>query len=39
VTALRDGGPLPVDPESAIAALEIIEDAFESANTGQVVAV
>jgi len=39
VAALRDGGPLPVDPESAIAALEIIEDAFESANTGQVVAV
>ncbi|WNV90442.1 Gfo/Idh/MocA family oxidoreductase [Umezawaea sp. Da 62-37] len=39
VTAIRDGGPLPVDPESAIAALEIIEDAFQSANTGQVVAV
>ncbi|HWO60476.1 MAG TPA: Gfo/Idh/MocA family oxidoreductase [Umezawaea sp.] len=39
VAALRDGGPLPVDPETAIAALEIIEDAFESANTGQVVAV
>ncbi|MCS7483937.1 Gfo/Idh/MocA family oxidoreductase [Umezawaea endophytica] len=39
VAALRDGGPLPVDPESSIAALEIIEDAFESANTGQVVAV
>jgi predicted dehydrogenase len=39
VAALRDGGPLPVDPASSIAALEIIEAAFQSARTGQVVTV
>jgi predicted dehydrogenase len=37
VAALRDGGPLPVDPESAVRALEVIEAAFTSARTGQVV--
>ncbi|WP_033439696.1 Gfo/Idh/MocA family protein [Saccharothrix sp. NRRL B-16314] len=37
VAALRDGGPLPVDPESAVLALEVIEAAFTSARTGQVV--
>ncbi|WP_309113565.1 Gfo/Idh/MocA family oxidoreductase [Saccharothrix sp.] len=37
VAALTEGGPLPVDPESAVAALEVIEAAFTSARTGQVV--
>lgn len=37
VAALRDGGPVPVDPESAVLALEVIEAAFTSARTGQVV--
>ncbi|MFD1147513.1 Gfo/Idh/MocA family protein [Saccharothrix hoggarensis] len=37
VAALRDGSPLPVDPESAVRALEVIEAAFTSARTGQVV--
>ncbi|MEU4739773.1 Gfo/Idh/MocA family oxidoreductase [Actinosynnema sp. NPDC023658] len=35
--ALTDGGPLPVEPESAVRALEVIEAAFTSARTGQVV--
>jgi predicted dehydrogenase len=39
VTALRDGGPLPVDPWSSVYALEIIEAAFQSAKTSQVVMV
>jgi predicted dehydrogenase len=39
VAALRDGADLPVDPASSIATLEIIEAAFTSARTGQVVAV
>ncbi|XVV02845.1 Gfo/Idh/MocA family protein [Actinosynnema sp. CA-248983] len=38
VAALTEGGPLPVDPESAVSALEVIEAAFTSARTGQVVA-
>ena len=37
VTALTEGGPLPVEPESAVRALEVIEAAFTSARTGQVV--
>jgi predicted dehydrogenase len=37
VAALRDGGPMPVEPESAVWALEVIEAAFTSARTGQVV--
>ncbi len=37
VTALTEGGPLPVEPESAVSALEVIEAAFTSARTGQVV--
>ncbi|NUT94475.1 MAG: Gfo/Idh/MocA family oxidoreductase [Saccharothrix sp.] len=37
VAALTEGGPLPVDAESAVAALEVIEAAFTSARTGQVV--
>jgi predicted dehydrogenase len=37
VAALEDGGPLPVEPESAVCALEVIEAAFTSARTGQVV--
>lgn len=37
VAALRDGGDLPVDPASSIAALDVIEAAFTSARTGQVV--
>ncbi|MCE6998002.1 Gfo/Idh/MocA family oxidoreductase [Saccharothrix sp. S26] len=37
VAALTDGGPLPVEPESAVRALEVIEAAFTSARTGQVV--
>jgi predicted dehydrogenase len=39
VAALTDGGPLPVEPESAVRALEVIEAAFSSARTGQVVSV
>ncbi|MFC7339826.1 Gfo/Idh/MocA family oxidoreductase [Saccharopolyspora griseoalba] len=39
VTALTEGGPLPVSPESAMRSLGIIEAAFESARTGEVVAV
>jgi len=35
--ALREGGELPVDPASSIAALEVIEAALTSARTGQVV--
>lgn len=37
VAALRDAGPLPVEPESAVRVLEVIEAAFTSARTGQVV--
>ncbi|PSL58542.1 putative dehydrogenase [Saccharothrix carnea] len=37
VAALTEGGPLPVEPESAVRALEVIEAAFTSARTGQVV--
>lgn len=36
--ALRGEGPLPVDPASAVYALEVIEAAFRSAGSGQVVA-
>jgi scyllo-inositol 2-dehydrogenase (NADP+) len=36
--ALRSGGPPPVDPEDAIAALDVIEAARASAERGQVVA-
>jgi predicted dehydrogenase len=36
--ALRGGGPLPVDPDDAIAGLEIIEAARTSAEHGTVVA-
>ncbi|WP_209622532.1 Gfo/Idh/MocA family protein [Saccharothrix coeruleofusca] len=39
VAALTEGGPLPVAPESAVYALGLIEAAFESARTGEVVAV
>ncbi|MBB5960320.1 putative dehydrogenase [Saccharothrix tamanrassetensis] len=39
VEALTAGGPVPVDPESAVRAPEVIEAAFTSARTGQVVAV
>ena len=35
--ALRDGSPPPVDPGEAIAVLEVIEAAFQSARNGQVV--
>ncbi len=35
--SLRDGEPPPVDPEDAVAVLEIIGAAFESARTGHVV--
>ena len=35
--ALRAGGPPPVDPAGALAALRVIEAARESARTGQVV--
>jgi predicted dehydrogenase len=37
VEALRDGAPLPVDPEDAVATLTIIEAARRSALTSQVV--
>ncbi|WP_158849818.1 Gfo/Idh/MocA family protein [Saccharothrix deserti] len=37
VAALAGDGPLPVEPESAVYALEVIEAAFTSARTGQVV--
>lgn len=36
--AVRDGAPVPVDPEDAAAALEIIEAARTSAERGQIVA-
>ncbi|RKT57352.1 Gfo/Idh/MocA family protein [Saccharothrix australiensis] len=39
VAALTTGGPMPVDPESAVPVLEVIEAASQSARTGQVVAV
>jgi predicted dehydrogenase len=35
--ALRDGSPPPVEPDEAIAVLEVIEAAFQSARSGQVV--
>ncbi|XVS63541.1 hypothetical protein ACQPYE_35610 [Actinosynnema sp. CA-299493] len=35
--ALTDGGPLPVEPESAVRVPEVIEAASTSARTGQVV--
>ena len=35
--ALRDGGPMPVDPEDALAGLQIIEAARRSAATGTVI--
>ena len=35
--ALRDGGPMPVDPEDAVAGLRIIEAAQRSAATGSVI--
>ena len=35
--ALRDGSPMPVDPEDALAGLRIIEAAHRSAATGDVV--
>ncbi|QFZ23070.1 Gfo/Idh/MocA family protein [Saccharothrix syringae] len=38
VAALTGGGPLPVEPGSAVRVLEVIEAAFESARTGKVVA-
>lgn len=38
VAALTGDGPLPVEPESAVRVLEVIEAAFESARTGRVVA-
>jgi predicted dehydrogenase len=37
--AVRDGAPVPVDPDDAIAGLEIIEAARASAERGEVVAV
>jgi scyllo-inositol 2-dehydrogenase (NADP+) len=37
VHALRDGGPPPVDPLAAVAVIEVIETARESATTGNVV--
>lgn len=37
VAALTEGGPLPVEPGSAVRALEVIEAAFDSARTGKVV--
>ena len=39
VASLRDGEPPPVDPDEAIAVLEIIEAALESARTKSVIAV
>jgi predicted dehydrogenase len=39
VASLRDGEPPPVDPDGAIAVLEIIEAALESARTKSVIAV
>jgi predicted dehydrogenase len=36
--ALRTGGPLPVDPNDSVSALEIIEAAQRSARDGVVVA-
>jgi predicted dehydrogenase len=35
--ALRDGAPPPVEPAEAIAVLDVIEAAFQSAQSGQVV--
>jgi scyllo-inositol 2-dehydrogenase (NADP+) len=35
--ALREQGPMPVDPGEAVAALEVIEAARRSADTGQVI--
>jgi predicted dehydrogenase len=37
VAALRSGGPVPVDPAEAVAALEVLEAARRSAATGTVV--
>ena len=39
VASLRDGEPPPVDPDGAIAVLEIIEAALESARTKSVISV
>ena len=39
VASLRDGEPPPVDPDDAIAVLEIIEAALESARTKSVIPV
>jgi predicted dehydrogenase len=39
VASLRDGEPPPVDPDDAIAVLEIIEAALESARTKSVISV
>ncbi|MBP2477422.1 putative dehydrogenase [Crossiella equi] len=39
VAALREGAPMPVDPAQAVAALEVIEAARRSAETGAPVAV
>ncbi|QUH01471.1 Gfo/Idh/MocA family oxidoreductase [Saccharopolyspora erythraea] len=36
VSALRDGGPLPVDPRDSVAGIEIIEAARRSAENGTV---
>jgi predicted dehydrogenase len=36
--AVRDGAPLPVDPDDAIAALDIIEAARASAERGEIIA-
>jgi predicted dehydrogenase len=36
VSALRSGGPAPVEPEEAIAVLDVIEAARASAERGQV---
>jgi predicted dehydrogenase len=38
VRALRDGAPLPVDPQDAIAGLEIVEAAQRSSAERRVVA-
>jgi scyllo-inositol 2-dehydrogenase (NADP+) len=35
--AVAQGGPPPVDPADAIASLRVIEAAFKSAQTGEVV--
>src|ERR1700682_1167454 len=37
VSALRDGGPPPVDPLAAVAVIEVIEAARQSATSGEVV--